>query len=434
MLWECSDVISRDSPEPLSTTAFLQSTSLPLVHNPNNLSTVTPLLPNVTVIVPDDAVGRQVFSGTSRFSPRHNILTLLHTHLPSTSTTPLTVSNADDCARTVLTSPRRQHVTFLAVLVQPAVRADLPLGRRVTIRLTSIIGRSRCLHAAACHSRQPGKLSIAYWIARRCAVRGRETPTRRQSSTEFPIIFCSVFTIPRRNLLDKSVSWLLENPKTASDPGSTPGRVTPSFRMWESCRTMPLVGRFSRGYPVSPALSFWRCYILIPITLIGTQDLDFESFPNLFTHSFLCTPSIAERLIYQLGSPLVDDLPIMKAVKYRVVSGVVWTNRTMVSSRHQQNRTETLAASTPVSLTFAASEPQRAVTAADERGCQRPWRTRQSVGRGRITLIRRPSWYRRPMSTQDDWRPAEDVEHFGGQRLAGGGSEASRRRERSDLV
>ncbi|KAJ8888926.1 hypothetical protein PR048_008420 [Dryococelus australis] len=30
-----------------------------------------------------------------------------------------------------------------------------------------------------------------------------------------------------------------------------------------------------------------------------------------------------------LGSPLVDDRPIMNAVKYRVVSGVVWTNRTI---------------------------------------------------------------------------------------------------------
>ncbi|KAJ8878354.1 hypothetical protein PR048_018931 [Dryococelus australis] len=35
------------------------------------------------------------------------------------------------------------------------------------------------------------------------------------------------------------------------------------------------------------------------------------------------------RKTYQLGSPLVDDWPIMNAVKYRVVSGVVWANRTM---------------------------------------------------------------------------------------------------------
>ncbi|KAJ8876526.1 hypothetical protein PR048_020971, partial [Dryococelus australis] len=35
------------------------------------------------------------------------------------------------------------------------------------------------------------------------------------------------------------------------DPGSIPGRVTPEFCMWESCRTMPLVSGFSRGSPVS---------------------------------------------------------------------------------------------------------------------------------------------------------------------------------------
>ncbi|KAJ8898164.1 hypothetical protein PR048_003524 [Dryococelus australis] len=69
------------------------------------------------------------------------------------------------------------------------------------------------------------------------------------------------------------------------DPGSIPGRVAPDFRMWKSCRTMPLVGGSSRGSPVSPALSFRRCSILASITLIGSQDLDVKSRPNLFTHS-----------------------------------------------------------------------------------------------------------------------------------------------------
>ncbi|KAJ8882948.1 hypothetical protein PR048_014787 [Dryococelus australis] len=68
------------------------------------------------------------------------------------------------------------------------------------------------------------------------------------------------------------------------DPGSIPGRVTPDFRMWESCRTMPMVGVFSRGSPVSPALSLRRCTILTLFTLIGSQDLDVKSHPNLFTH------------------------------------------------------------------------------------------------------------------------------------------------------
>ncbi|KAJ8866562.1 hypothetical protein PR048_032421 [Dryococelus australis] len=40
---------------------------------------------------------------------------------------------------------------------------------------------------------------------------------------------------------------------------------------------------------------------------------------------------------YQLDSPLVDDRPIMNTVKYKAVSGVVWTNRTMVSSNTDTN-------------------------------------------------------------------------------------------------
>ncbi|KAJ8886795.1 hypothetical protein PR048_013007 [Dryococelus australis] len=36
----------------------------------------------------------------------------------------------------------------------------------------------------------------------------------------------------------------------------------PDFRAWEFCRTMPLVGGFSRGFPVSPTLAFRRCSIL----------------------------------------------------------------------------------------------------------------------------------------------------------------------------
>ncbi|KAJ8872393.1 hypothetical protein PR048_025997 [Dryococelus australis] len=46
---------------------------------------------------------------------------------------------------------------------------------------------------------------------------------------------------------------------------------------------------------------------------------------------------------HQLGSLLVDDRPITNAVKYRLVSGVVWTNRTMVSSNTDTNRTGVLA-------------------------------------------------------------------------------------------
>ncbi|KAJ8891801.1 hypothetical protein PR048_004355 [Dryococelus australis] len=50
-------------------------------------------------------------------------------------------------------------------------------------------------------------------------------------------------------------------------------------RKWELCRTMPLVGGFSRESPVSPAPLFRRCSIFTSITLNDSRDLagDWES-------------------------------------------------------------------------------------------------------------------------------------------------------------
>ncbi|KAJ8872610.1 hypothetical protein PR048_026216 [Dryococelus australis] len=69
------------------------------------------------------------------------------------------------------------------------------------------------------------------------------------------------------------------------DPGSIPDLATPDSRTWKSFRTMSLVGGFSRGSPVSPALPLRRCSMLTSLTLIGSQDLGVKSHPNLFTHS-----------------------------------------------------------------------------------------------------------------------------------------------------
>ncbi|KAJ8869452.1 hypothetical protein PR048_028442 [Dryococelus australis] len=65
----------------------------------------------------------------------------------------------------------------------------------------------------------------------------------------------------------------------------TKANRSPDFRKLEECRTMPLNGGFSRGSPVSPALSFRRRSIFIPITLTGSQDLAVKGRPNLLTHS-----------------------------------------------------------------------------------------------------------------------------------------------------
>ncbi|KAJ8881164.1 hypothetical protein PR048_017637 [Dryococelus australis] len=68
------------------------------------------------------------------------------------------------------------------------------------------------------------------------------------------------------------------------EPGSIPGGVPPDFRTWESCRTMPLVGVFSRGSPVSHALSFRRCPILISL---HSQGPDAPLHYALFHHQLL---------------------------------------------------------------------------------------------------------------------------------------------------
>ncbi|KAJ8873856.1 hypothetical protein PR048_024692 [Dryococelus australis] len=67
---------------------------------------------------------------------------------------------------------------------------------------------------------------------------------------------------------------------------------------WESCRTMPLVGGFSRGgggdLPFPSPFSFQCCSILTSITFIGSQDFDVKSSPDIFTHLssyHICLPT-----------------------------------------------------------------------------------------------------------------------------------------------
>ncbi|KAJ8865663.1 hypothetical protein PR048_033183 [Dryococelus australis] len=79
---------------------------------------------------------------------------------------------------------------------------------------------------------------------------------------------------------------LARSPPTKANRAQSPAG-SPDFRKWESCRMMPLIGGGgggSRGSTVSPAFSFRRCSMLTSMTLIGSQDLDVKSRPNLFTH------------------------------------------------------------------------------------------------------------------------------------------------------
>ncbi|KAJ8866519.1 hypothetical protein PR048_032362 [Dryococelus australis] len=100
-------------------------------------------------------------------------------------------------------------------------------------------------------------------------------------------------------LVDSPVSLLASH---QDNPGSIPGWDTPDFRMWESCRIMPLVSGFSRGYPVSPTPSLRRCSIHTSITHIGSENLDSIFLSFIMHYSFPAeTPSILPEIATGIG-------------------------------------------------------------------------------------------------------------------------------------
>ncbi|KAJ8891557.1 hypothetical protein PR048_004085 [Dryococelus australis] len=70
--------------------------------------------------------------------------------------------------------------------------------------------------------------------------------------TPFTVIACSRTdqTLPTRG--PTVAERLARSPPTKANRVQSPAG-SPDFRRWESCRTIPLVGGFSRGFPISPA-------------------------------------------------------------------------------------------------------------------------------------------------------------------------------------
>ncbi|KAJ8882030.1 hypothetical protein PR048_018518 [Dryococelus australis] len=121
-------------------------------------------------------------------------------------------------------------------------------------------------------------------------------PPRRRITTGHPTNHTVSF-YASTNHLETAVAERLarSHPTKANRVQSSAG--SPDFRMWESCWTMPLVGGFSRGFAVFPALSFRRCSTLTSITVIGSQDLAVKSRPraSLFTHHPSCLKNVRNR-------------------------------------------------------------------------------------------------------------------------------------------
>ncbi|KAJ8866252.1 hypothetical protein PR048_032095 [Dryococelus australis] len=219
--------------------------------------------------VPDDAVGRCVFSGISRFlpllPPRSGIL--------ASGTNPysprftLTDSQVLDLlrAKNDLGSVYPSETEKLSDLRTTNHRRALPpiCHRRAT--LFPLPGE------VAGHCQRLEKIDGCVFHANSVA-----TPTLQSASMATP-------------LTDGALNLL------ASDQGDSDSIPSSRYsRMWESCRVMSFVGGFSRGSPVFPAPSIRRHSIFTSITLIGSQDL-VKSRPNLFTHSLTVSPKQARK-------------------------------------------------------------------------------------------------------------------------------------------
>ncbi|KAJ8885535.1 hypothetical protein PR048_011733 [Dryococelus australis] len=86
--------------------------------------------------------------------------------------------------------------------------------------------------------------------------------------------------LPQRWAHDRAIAC---SPPTKANRAQYPAG-SPDFRKWESCRTLPLVGGFSRVSPISPSPSFRRRSIFSSITLIGSQDFAVKIRPNLLIY------------------------------------------------------------------------------------------------------------------------------------------------------
>ncbi|KAJ8867893.1 hypothetical protein PR048_031698 [Dryococelus australis] len=183
-------------------------------------------------IVPDDAAGRRVFSGISRFS-RPFIPSLLHSHL---------ISHSSALKTSLLrAAPFSQLNLFcdLVIFVQavPSFDSDVICEEQSSIFEAASSPKQRKLTASRDTTDKKKKKTSRF------AFRGNDV--------------CCLFHARAFVILGTPtlLGWAAVAERLACLPPTKANRVQypagslPDFRMWESCWTMPLVGGFSRGSP-----------------------------------------------------------------------------------------------------------------------------------------------------------------------------------------
>ncbi|KAJ8879820.1 hypothetical protein PR048_020428 [Dryococelus australis] len=228
-------------------------------------------------IVRDDIAGRWVFSGISRF-PRSFIFALLHTHRTSLSsalrTSPnLFTNQLKSRARAPLEGEigdRRENPPTSGIVWHDSHMGGGDLG--ATPR--GIEPGSRRWEASRLTTAALGKKCL--WKAQ-FQKKVKEEPKFESFKRHLRTPHVVGATVAER---------LARSPPAKANRAQSPAGST-DFRKWESCQAMSLGGGFSRESPTSPAPPIPAPLHIHSITLIGSEDLNVKSHPNLFSHSLL---------------------------------------------------------------------------------------------------------------------------------------------------
>ncbi|KAJ8890856.1 hypothetical protein PR048_010365 [Dryococelus australis] len=125
--------------------------------------------------------------------------------------------------------------------------------------------------------------------------------------------------------------------RLAPNQGEPGGGVTPSFRAWGSCQTIPLVGGFSKGYSVSPAgIPFQFC----SSTAFKSAQTSVNSLYELLAVPE--TPSNSGR-----RRAIVKDMQFVETCKIRLHGGAAVAEQLVCSPFTTANRVQSPAGSLP---------------------------------------------------------------------------------------
>ncbi|KAJ8881446.1 hypothetical protein PR048_017927 [Dryococelus australis] len=143
------------------------------------------------------------------------------------------------------------------------------------------ICRDYSVQVRPCHTYLPSTLAAQGWqVVKAVHDKCDEYLGQYHERSDRPHHKFSTWLDPRCWTRDNSGAVVTErlacSPPTRANRFQSPADSLPGFRNWESCGTMPLVGGFSRGSPVSPArcfLALFHSHLISPLLVLNTSLL-----------------------------------------------------------------------------------------------------------------------------------------------------------------